>query len=421
MLSCASIRKRLTFGVAVGCVAMQAAVGAAQSVTLVPQALAARLGLERVWATRVEVDPLRSRVESIVLDDGLLVAQTGIGTYQAIDPESGFTFWTKTVGNANYPSLPAAVGDGVVVGCNGTMLYALDRAAGFIEWERPVDRPPTAGLAVGGERVYMPCLDGNMMGFPLRRELIGLQTPVTFAAVGIPAGRPMITNDAVLWSTLSGRLYCCDREQMTIRYMYRANDGMHSPPAYSSDTVFVARKDGYVQAIDLRRGRDRWRFSIGRPVFSSPIYLDGDLYVIESPEGMSCLNAVDGKQKWRSPMVAGFVSASATRLYTTDEIGRLMVLDRRSGLLLGTMDTLALSLPVPNIQNDRIYLASPTGLVQCLRELGATRPLAHNLPPAPPADAAAAGAQPATTEPGTTEPPPAGDPSDPFANPFGTP
>ena len=50
---------------------------------------------------------------------------------------------------------------------------------------------------------------------------------------------------------------------------------------------------------------------------------------------MHCLAAETGNERWFSADVAKFLSASSTRLYTADETGRLLILDRRSGGLTG--------------------------------------------------------------------------------------
>ena len=98
---------------------------------------------------------------------------------------------------------------------------------------------------------------------------------------------------------------------------------------------------------------------------------------------MHCLAAETGNERWFSADVAKFLSASSTRLYTADETGRLLILDRRSGAQLGNMATELLPIKVQNTQTDRIYLATDTGLLQCLREIDQVKPLVHELPPDP--------------------------------------
>jgi hypothetical protein len=77
--------------------------------------------------------------------------------------------------------------------------------------------------------------------------------------------------------------------------------------------------------------------------------------------------------------VSRFVSASETKLYMVDKTGRLLVLDARTGARLGAIATEYLPLEIINIETDRIYLGSPSGLIQCFRERELVEPYRHTL------------------------------------------
>jgi hypothetical protein len=98
------------------------------------------------------------------------------------------------------------------------------------------------------------------------------------------------------------------------------------------------------------------------------------------------------------------------------------VLSGTDGAELGTLPLEAFSQHVRNDQNDRIYLASPGGLLICLRELDLDFPASHydldnkpivpligpdEVPPAPPAEAPATEPAPATEAAPPTEAAPA--------------
>ena len=73
-----------------------------------------------------------------------------------------------------------------------------------------------------------------------------------------------------------------------------------------------------------------------------------------------------------------FVAASKTRVYATDDTGRLLVLNAASGARLDAMPIEGISTVLANSDTDRIYLVSEGGLIQCLREAEQTEPLMHN-------------------------------------------
>ena len=98
-----------------------------------------------------------------------------------------------------------------------------------------------------------------------------------------------------------------------------------------------------------------------------------------------------------------FVAQSKDRVYVVDTANRLQARDAATGLLIGAVSVAGFELASANLQSDRIYLASPYGVVQCLREARLATPLAHTpglaIPPPPkpgdPAPAADPSAAPA--------------------------
>jgi hypothetical protein len=144
--------------------------------------------------------------------------------------------------------------------------------------------------------------------------------------------------------------------------------------------------------------------------------IDDFVYAVSETGLMSKIAAANGQGQWSVSGVAQVLAASATRLYVADTVGRVAVLDAKSGATLGVMPWTSLSLKVTNLKSDRIYMASESGTVVCLHEAQQTKPLMHippaaetgpPKPPKKPDEAPAESAPPATTPPADT------------ANPFG--
>ena len=73
-----------------------------------------------------------------------------------------------------------------------------------------------------------------------------------------------------------------------------------------------------------------------------------------------------------------FVAAGKQRVYASDKLGRLRILDGRTGGLVDVMPTTGMSIKVCNSHTDRIYLADDGGIIQCLREVELNTPIAYN-------------------------------------------
>jgi hypothetical protein len=80
-----------------------------------------------------------------------------------------------------------------------------------------------------------------------------------------------------------------------------------------------------------------------------------------------------------TPKVEQFLAASRERVFASDDLGRLIVLDAKTGGRLSTLPVSGMNLLPVNTITDRIYLASDTGLIQCLHDIDAPEPIMHNV------------------------------------------
>ncbi len=65
------------------------------------------------------------------------------------------------------------------------------------------------------------------------------------------------------------------------------------------DTVFSVDSDGVVRALSLKDGRELWRFCTGGPVFTSPAFSAGLLFVPCADGWVYALNAAAGDLSWK--------------------------------------------------------------------------------------------------------------------------
>jgi hypothetical protein len=97
---------------------------------------------------------------------------------------------------------------------------------------------------------------------------------------------------------------------------------------------------------------------------------------------MFCLDEKTAAPLWQSPKIAQFIATSPTRVYAADQVGRLLILDAKSGVRLASMPLEGISIKLINRQSDRIYLANEAGVVQCFREEDLKSPVVYT-PPKP--------------------------------------
>ena len=388
--------------------------------SLVREDQAQRFGLQRAWFTQVEVNPGRNEVERAVLLGDELAVLTTAGVLHVLDATTGATRWIERIGKPRYPSLGPAASDKHLAIINGSTLFVFDKATRREILRKPIGGGPAAGPALAGDIVFVPLFNGQIEGYSLD-DTKGV--PWVYQSAGRLFMRPVTTENRVIWASDAGYLYGADNQGEGIRFRFESLSPIAAPPATKSPYVFAVAEDGYVFALNEETGRLRWRYATGWPAHYSPVVIGDDLYVATDEPALHCLSTEDGSLHWAAVGVSQFVAASPTRVYGMDHYGSLLILDGRSGVILGQASGQEGTTAVVNQQTDRLYLVSDTGLVQCLHEIGQQQPFLHAPPKveeppaakAPPVEETPAPETPPTEEPPAVEPEPVPDVGDPFA------
>ena len=389
-----------------------------------------------------------------------LFVQTNRATVHAVDAETGQTLWVRTVGQPGHPSTALGANDNLVAIVNGTTLYVLNRADGKILWKDHVDGVPAAGPVLSQRRAFVPMLGGKVIAYRLKKkekseedealkvaeeatenmadskpDEIGEEKAkeaeednslileqqyiptLTCVSFGRLSSQPIVTRqdelgDFVAWTTTKGlfvgRIDQKKERNFTLEYQVATASEIVSQPTYSppltteladQGVIFAASENGEVYATSARKGLEIWMYAVGEPILEPVVPIGRQVYVATQLGGMYCFQADNGVKNWRTPRITRFVAASKNRIYATDTSGDLLVLDAKNGARVDTIPTADMPVKYLNMQTDRVYLATKTGLVQCLREVGATEPLRHVQPPQPPADKSTKEAAPADKQP----------------------
>jgi hypothetical protein len=395
-----------------------------------PQSVAERHGLTRAWTAQVELDRTRDRLINATLDvldrpdpRGLvrdaLFLQTDHGLVQAVDAETGRTLWATQVGNRTYVNLAPVANDEFVVAINGATLYCLDRADGHIVWEKVLKRAPSEPPMLGPDLCFVPSYTGHMSTYelptwddelkawvPPERES---RTYQSFGRINVP---PLVTPSCVAWGTSRGFVFVTEPDQKSARFRFDTSAAITAPLGYWPPYILAASRDGYLYAIHNQSGESPWSYTTGNAINKQPVAINGKVYVIPEIGGMFCLSIETGAEEWIAPDARKWVAASQTRFYVCDQFGKMLVLAAQGGGQMDALPTEAWPFKVFNIQTDRIYLATPTGLVICLREQGSEQPLYHRWPDSeavPAGTAPADGAEAAPADDGEPAEEPAGD------------
>ncbi len=323
---------------------------------------------------RVEAAGKKATLTQRTIPQVIVIAQTDRGMLHVIDGESGRTMWAVRAGRPKYPTTAAAANDKYVAIVNGMTLFVYERANGRLAWQRRLGSASAAGPALSTDMVYVPLTNGRIEGYKLADHR---QPAWAHKSSGNIFVQPIVTSRSLVWPTDQGHLYISRSNSPTVRFRVETRDLGVASPAFRYPYLYAASRDGYVYAMHEMAGGTKWRFSAGEPISESPVVIGNSVYVFPERGGMFSLDEDTGEKNWWAASASRFIAASLNRIYVADRFGRMLILDRKTGGFLDRMATEKLTIKVPNQQNDRIYMCTPSGLLQCLHESDRPRPLAH--------------------------------------------
>ncbi|WP_047981800.1 carboxypeptidase regulatory-like domain-containing protein [Ornithinibacillus contaminans] len=153
---------------------------------------------------------------------------------------------------------------------------------------------------------------------------------------------PVVNEDTVIIVTESGNVRAYDIETSEEKWSFRTGGMNRSTPTITDDYVYVAGgQDQKLYALDITSGVVHWSINTENfPVYESPIYEDGTLYVTSSFEELtkvSALNAEDGRELWSTTIPSSSYSGGALAgeqlIIGSVEDGKLQALSKQDGTL----------------------------------------------------------------------------------------
>src|SRR5699024_4538584 len=120
---------------------------------------------------------------------------------------------------------------------------------------------------------------------------------------------PVVNEDTIITTSDQGYVEAYDLDTKEAKWMYRSAGLNRGTPTIAEDMVIVpGGQEGKIYALDLESGALEWETTTDNiPVYETPIYDDGTIYISSTIEGdteVAALDINDGKTKW-STTIAG--------------------------------------------------------------------------------------------------------------------
>lgn len=341
-----------------------------------------RHGLVRRWYGQAPVDGVREKVVSASVVGNQLHLQTNASRLHVMDGESGKMIWTAQLGRPLPGQSGSAINSEAVFVISGANLYRLNRDDGSQLWSVRLPEAPNAAPAADEERVLVSTGDGRIYVYDTATHELQwfyqMNTTVSMPAVLVEEWIACASEDGMMC------VFQAASRNPTVRYTTKFP--LTAPLRAWQRSVLLASRDYHLYSVDVRSGATLWRHSAGAEIHDPVAVIGDELYMTPEDSGIHKLDAKTGTLAWAYPRVDEFVAASAKRIYAADRYGRLVILDRTVGRLLGMWDQHEFDFHVRNESTDRLYFVTKTGLVVCLHEKENKEPLLHKKPAAKPTD-----------------------------------
>lgn len=146
----------------------------------------------------------------------------------------------------------------------------------------------------------------------------------------------------------------------------------------------IPSADDNLYAVDLLTAKNLWVFPSGGPIDQAPLVADEEIYCVNQAGYLTQLDPATGNVRWSTLTQGGRIEAvGASKIYLRSWNNDLYIIDRASGQVLADpaatrqragLNLREFGLSMINRHDDRILFGTDSGMIICLRELGATQP-----------------------------------------------
>lgn len=333
----------------------------------------------------------RDKVRHISLDEENIYVHSSGGSITAFDNETGDKRWFVQLGDPDAPSYAPVSNDELVLISSGTSIYALNKRTGKDVWRISLPAPPSTSPAIDRQQLYYGTLDGSVFCFDLKQiHKLHLQNRLPqwssiaqkwrYKTAQEVTSTPLLAGGIINFASRDKSLYAINKGDRKLQWQFETNRPISAPLARADGMLFLGTEDFNLFCIGQERGTVKWQFVAGLPIRRQAHVIENSVYVFPEKGGVYSLSKQTGNPQWWQANMQDFVAANNQTLLVSDSVGSLTVLNRQNGGVVGSMPLRDFSIRLGNDLTDRAYIATPSGLIVCLRQVGREFPTYHLYP-----------------------------------------
>lgn len=234
----------------------------------------------------------------------------------SLDPQNGSEQWRFEESKYPYIASPLITEDSIFAPTSDHLLYALDRK-GNKRWEFKTGAPiwATPLYDPGCECIYIACLDHILYAL---RTSDGTLLWKTERLKGAIASSPVLSEDGILYFGTFGKLFhAFDPRSKADVWTYTASNWIWGSPLLVEDMVIFSDLSGNVIALDAKNGAERWKVATNAAITAQPIVYQNIIYIGNEAGDLYAID-LQGNLVWQQPKK--FDGKILTTALTADEV-----------------------------------------------------------------------------------------------------
>ncbi|MDY6817955.1 MAG: PQQ-binding-like beta-propeller repeat protein [Halobacteriales archaeon] len=228
-------------------------------------------------------------------------------------------------------------------------------------------------------RLYATDFGGNLHGLNAETMAVGWRHQLN----GRVTATPTVANDtlyaATARSTVTGQrsyanepastLHAIATDDGSTRWLRLFEPVVLSSPVIVDGTLYIGSIEGTVHAVGTKNGTNRWNTTIGGQLFSSPAIAEDTLYIGSTNGGVYAIERTTGAVRWTVQTNGSVLSSPAIvndTVYIGSSDGRLYALDAETGQPRWNHSTGAVIYSSPAVAKGRVFVGNQAGQVYAI-------------------------------------------------------
>lgn len=267
------------------------------------------ISLEKKWKFSADGEVLSTPL----VKNKILYLGTSAGTLYAINAQTGEKITTRNFGNPIIGT-PILRGDMLIV-VEGTIIHLLkpnDLTDYYpilvniseLDLGGPIMASPAIHNIAGGTQkaIFVATMNNNVIAL---NELLQTQWTFTPAEAGAFYSSPCVVNDSFVYiGNDNGSVYAINSVGGTQKWSFTTGARVRSSPIQIGGNVLVGSDDRNFYSVDSATGLLRWKVQTGDAIQSSPVVFNQNVYFGSFDSKFYCVDIIDGKVKWDVPTQA---------------------------------------------------------------------------------------------------------------------